>query len=80
MKKAIVVFEVSTLEFIGKFFLIIIVNFGVWYAFSNCSGFAFPGQGTRPLYKVCLQSYAFLQTYIWEGFIQTQKIRDKEFS
>ena len=54
--KSIVIFEISTLEFVKNESLIYTVNFGIGSGFSKDSGSAFsegPSPGPGPLYKVC---------------------------
>ena len=53
----IVIFEVSTVEFVKYESLSHTANFGVGSVFSKDSGSVFskdPGSGLDPLYKVCL--------------------------
>ena len=53
----VVIFEISTLEFVKNGSLTHTVNFGIRSAFSKALGSAFsegPGPGPDPLYKVCL--------------------------
>ena len=55
-KKTIVIFEISTLEFVKHEPLTHTVNFGIGFAFSKGTASAFsqgPGPGQGPLYKVC---------------------------
>ena len=55
-QKSIVIFEISTLEFVKNESLTYTVNFGIGSAFSKGSGSAFsegPSPGPGPLYKVC---------------------------
>ena len=55
-QKSIVIFEISTLEFVKNESLTYTVNFGIGSAFSKGSGSAFsegPVPGPGPLYKVC---------------------------
>ena len=60
-----VIFEISTLEFIKTDFLTILVNFDVGSAFYKRSGFAFsecPGLGPGSFYmslKICMSLYVF---------------------
>ena len=52
--KAIVIFEISTLEFIKTEFLTIIVNFGIGFTYSKGPGSACSeGLGPGLLYNVC---------------------------
>ena len=54
--KTIVIFEISTLEFVKNEFLTHTLNFRIGSAFSKSVGSAFsegPGPGPIPLYKVC---------------------------
>ena len=62
--KTMVIFEISTLEFIKKEFLTILVNFDVGSAFYKSSGFAFserPGLGPGSFYMPlkCMSLYVF---------------------
>ena len=50
--KAIVLFEINTLEFVNYESLTHIMNFGIGYAFSKGLGSAF-SEGLGPFYKVC---------------------------
>ena len=52
LKKTLVIFEISTLEFLKNESLTHKVNFGIGSAFSKGSGSAFSG-GPGPLHKVC---------------------------
>ena len=54
-EKAVVISEISTLEFRKNEFLTHAVNFGIGSTFSKGPGSSFseaPGSGTGPLYKV----------------------------
>ena len=51
-QKAIVIFEISTLEFVEHESLTHTMNFGIRSAFCRGLGFAF-SEGPGPLYKVC---------------------------
>ena len=58
-RKSIVIFEISTLEFVKNESLTHTMNFGIGSAFSKGPGSTFseglgPGPGPGPLYKVCL--------------------------
>ena len=58
-QKTIVIFEISTLEFVKNESLTHTKNFGIGSTFSKGLGSAFsegpgPGLGLGPLYKVCL--------------------------
>ena len=56
--KTIVIFEISTLEFVKNESLTQTVDFGIGSAFSKGPGSAFSGDsgpGPGPLYKVCLK-------------------------
>ena len=54
LKKAIVLFEISTLKFVKKEFLTHTVNFGIGVTFSEGPGSIFlKVSGTGPLYIVC---------------------------
>ena len=55
-QKAIVIFEISTLQFVKNESLTHTTNFGIGSIFSKglCSAFSEgPGPGPGPLYKVC---------------------------
>ena len=51
-QKTIVIFEISTLEFVKYESLTHTMNFGIGSAFSKGPGSAF-SEGPGPLYKVC---------------------------
>ena len=67
-QKAIVIFEISTLEFVKNESLTYTVIFGIGSTFSKVPWSAFSetrGPGPGPLYKACRTIYLFVYLFIY---------------